>query len=122
MNQRAEFPDEKIVVLTQLLAHDLTVGYEDLENALLYTVNDVRVRNLRHVMEIIDGCTEGNLRFGLQNNLVLILKVEAAKKATAEVLEQHTIPAATSPDLSEATSAKEAETPVVLETVVDQDD
>jgi len=100
MNQRAEFADEKLVVLTQLLAHDLTVGYEDLENVLLLTVNDTKIRNLRHVMELIDACSAENLRFGLQNNLLLILKTEAAKKATAEVLEQHTIPAAMSPDLS----------------------
>merc|ERR1711957_67137 len=92
MNNRAECPDEKLVVLTQLLAHDLTVGYEDLENVFLHTVNGTKVRNLKHVHEIIDACDSEYLRFGLQNNLVLILKTDAAKSATAEVLEQHSIP------------------------------
>jgi hypothetical protein len=100
MNKRAQFEDEKVVILTQILAHDLTVGYEDLENAQLHTVNGISVRNLRHVMELIDECAEGYLRFGIQNNLVLVLKADAAKLATAEALEQHSIPAAMSPDLS----------------------
>ena len=38
IHQRAEEKGEELVVLTQVLAHDLTVGYEDLENMLLLTV------------------------------------------------------------------------------------
>ncbi|CAE7810539.1 DEGP2, partial [Symbiodinium necroappetens] len=41
-------------VLTQVLAHDLTVGYEELENMLLVSVNGVKVKNLRQVMDIVD--------------------------------------------------------------------
>mmetsp|Transcript_119232 Transcript_119232/g.338053 ORF Transcript_119232/g.338053 Transcript_119232/m.338053 type:complete len:581 (-) Transcript_119232:154-1896(-) len=105
VEQRAEFPGEQLLVLTQVLSHDLTVGYEDLENMLLHTVNDTHVRNLRHVADLIDSCDSEYLRFGLQTNLVLVLKTEAAKKATAEALEQHGIPAAMSPDLEGAPGA-----------------
>lgn len=122
MNQRAEHKDEQLVVLTQLLAHDLTVGYEDLENMLLQTVNGTKVRNLRHVMELIDACTEGNLSFGLQNNLMLIVKAKDAKKATEEVLEQHTIPAAMSPDLAGTTGAVDPQAPAAVKTEVDSSD
>merc|ERR1712083_610988 len=83
------------------LSHDLTVGYEALENVLLETINGAIVRNLRHVAELIEACTSGYLRLGLQNNLTLVLKAEATGKATAEVLEQHGIPAALSPDLAD---------------------
>jgi hypothetical protein len=102
LNQRAQFKGERLVVLTQVLAHDLTVGYEDLENILVLSLNGVTVQNLKHLSELIDSHNDGVLRFGLQNNLVLILKTEDAKKATTEVLAQHTIPAASSPDLSGA--------------------
>jgi len=100
LNQRAQFKGERLVVLTQVLAHDLTVGYEDLENILVQSLNGVTVRNLKHLSELIDSYNDDVLRFGLQNNLVLILKTEDAKKATKEVLAQHSIPAAASPDLS----------------------
>jgi len=109
MNQKAMGKDEEIVVLTQILAHDLTVGYEDLENVLLETVNDEKVRNLRQVWDIISACSDEYLRFGLHNNLVLVLSSEDAKKATAQALEQHSIPAALSPDLMEEAEAKDAD-------------
>lgn len=105
LNQRAQSKGEELVVLTQVLANDLTIGYEDLENVLLHKINDTPVHNLRHVMELIDGCTDKYLRFQFQNNLVLVLKPEDVKKATAEALEQHSIPAAVSPDLSTSTEA-----------------
>lgn len=108
MHQRAEAKGEELVVLTQVLAHDLTVGYEDLENVLLQHVNDSPVRNLRQVMETIDGCTSEYVRFGFLNNLVLVLKRVDVEKATAEALEQHTIPAATSPDLRDGEAAAAA--------------
>jgi len=113
--QRAESKGEELVVLTQVLANDLTVGYEDLENVLLASVNDTPVRNLRHVMELIEACSSEYLRFSFQNNLVLVLKPDDAKKATAEALEQHTIPAATSPDLCAETEAPAAGTDAVGE-------
>lgn len=105
MYQRAQAAGESLVVLTQLLAHELMVGYEDLENVLLHTLNDTPVRNLAHLWELIESCSGDFLNFGLQNNLCLVLKAEAAKKATAEVLEQHGIPAAMSPDLAKAPDA-----------------
>lgn len=100
MYQRAQAPGESIVVLTQLLAHDLTVGYEDLENVVLFTINGEKVRNLQHTKELIDGCKSDFLRFGLQSNLMLILKTELARKATDEVLSQQGINSAASLDLA----------------------
>lgn len=102
MHQRAQTPGESAVVLTQLLAHELTVGYEDLENIFLHTVNDVKVQNLDHTREIIENCTSEFLIFGLSGNLCLVLKTDAAKKATDEVLTKESIPAAMSPDLAGA--------------------
>jgi len=98
-DRRASFVGEQLVLLTQILAHELTLGYDKLENMLLYTVNDTPVRNLAHVMELIDACETGYYRLGLQTNQVMVIKVEAAKKATAEILEKYSIPAAMSPDL-----------------------
>jgi len=107
-NQRAQCQGEEMVIMTQVLAHDLTVGYEDLENMLLQSVNGTAVRNLRHVMELIDGCSDTYLRFQFLNNLTLVLKPEDVKRATPEALEQHSIPAAVSPDLGGDAAAQAA--------------
>lgn len=101
MYQRATSNDEQLVVLTQVLSHDLTVGYEDLENYLVHTMNGTSVRNLRHLMELIKGCQDKYLRFGLDGNIVLALLAEDAHIATQEVLDRHWIPAAMSADLAE---------------------
>jgi len=99
LHQRAEEKGEELVVLTQVLAHDLTVGYEDLENMLLLTVNGAVVKNLKHLQKLVGSQMDEFLRFTLHNNLVLVLRAEDARKATPEALEKHQIPSATSPDL-----------------------
>eukprot|EP00438_Fugacium_kawagutii_P005340 Skav210314 [mRNA] locus=scaffold475:260904:261401:- [translate_table: standard] len=109
IHQRAEEKGEELVVLTQVLAHDLTVGYEELENMLLLNVNGVAVKNLRQVRSLVERCQgEDFLRFTLHNNLVLVLRAEDARKATPEALEKHGIPSATSPDLDDVPAEPEA--------------
>lgn len=109
IHQRAEEKGEELVVLTQVLAHDLTVGYEELENMLLLTVNGVVVKNLRQVRDLVEACQpEEFLRFTLHNNLILVLRAEDARKATPEALEKHGIPSATSPDLDDVDVEVEA--------------
>ena len=111
LHQRAEEKGEELVVLTQVLAHDLTVGYEDLENMLLLTVNGVVVKNLKHLQKLVEGQMDEFLRFTLHNNLVLVLRAEDARKATPEALEKHQIPSATSPDLDDLPAPEAAWAP-----------
>lgn len=101
--EHAEARDQQLVIMTQVLAHELTMGYENLENLRLLTVCGSPVRNLRHARELTDACVDGFLRLGLQHNLQLIIKADAARRATQDVLEKHGIPAPMSPDLTEPT-------------------
>jgi hypothetical protein len=93
--------DEQIVMLTQVLSHPLTVGYETFENLRLEAVNESKVKNLAHAMEIIDASSGVYLRFRLQHNQVLVLKGDEAKASTEEVLEKHGVPHSMSVDLRE---------------------
>merc|ERR1719198_381619 len=100
-DRRAEFEGEQLVMLTQILAHQLTTGYDNLEKMLVRSINSVAVRNLKHVMELIGACTTTFLRFQLQNNRVIVLNSKHVAETTADVLVKHCIPAATSADLAE---------------------
>lgn len=118
--------DEEVVVLSQVLASDATLGYEDLFNCQVHRFNGERVRNLRHLASLVDACcakakSEGGggestaaessassssddekkhwMRFDLEYGEVVILDAGAAAAATADILAQHSIPAAASPDL-----------------------
>jgi len=103
-DSRAEFEGEQLVVLTQVLAHELTMGYDRLENMLLVTINGTKVKHLRHVMELVETCAGEYLRFGLQTNHTIVLKTQGAKQATADVLDKHGIPSDRSRDLLVAAS------------------
>lgn len=48
---------EQVVVLSQVLASDITIGYEDLNNQHLKRVNNVPISSIRQLMEVVDSCT-----------------------------------------------------------------
>jgi hypothetical protein len=62
-------------------------------------VNGVEVENLKHLCSIVEGCTEENLRFDLDDERVIVLKFQNAKLATSRILKRHRIPSAMSNDL-----------------------
>ena len=53
-------------MLSQVLACDATLGYEELNNIRVKTFNGVDVRNLRHLAEMVYRCEERFLRFDLE--------------------------------------------------------
>jgi len=109
MYQRATSSDEQLVVLTQVLAHDLTDGYEDLENLLVNALNGTKIRNLRHLKHEVENSKEDFITFDLDLNFVLSLRTQDARLATKEVLQRHWIPAAASSDLQAPESVESAE-------------
>jgi len=94
--QKAE---EQVVVLSQVLACDATLGYEDIYNVQVKEFNGVKVDNLVQLQKMVATCTDEYMRFGLEYNEVLILKTAEAMVSTNEVMEAHAIPFATSLDL-----------------------
>jgi len=151
--------DEEVVVLSQVLASDATLGYEDLFNCQVHRFNGVKVRNLRHLASLVDACcakaaeeentgrggegegggeassssspspppsssessssspaspsppaspTKHWMRFDLEYGEVVILDAGQAAAATADILAQHSIPAAASPDLLRGRESEES--------------
>jgi hypothetical protein len=68
-------------------------------------VNGVEVENLNHLCSLVESCTEENLRFGLDDERVIILKYQNARLATSRVLQRHRIPSAMSSNLVEEQAA-----------------
>lgn len=65
----------------------------------LLELNGHKVKNLQHLLEILQTTEERFLKFSLDHGELLVLENEAAKKATQEVLEIHSIPSSVSEDL-----------------------
>jgi len=94
-----EFPDQEIVILSQILAADINVTYQQYCPNVITHVNRVPVRNLRHLVELVDSNTEPFLRFDLESERVIIMSTQEATTQSGEILEHHNIPHNKSIDL-----------------------
>lgn len=54
-----------MVILSQVLACDATLGYEDYCNVQLLKFNGTPVNNLQHLIQLVDDCTNTYMRFDL---------------------------------------------------------
>ncbi|CAK9091329.1 unnamed protein product [Durusdinium trenchii] len=88
--------DHEPLILTQVLASELTVGYSELEYEVLESFNGIQVRNLRHLAELLDGSKDTYLRFGFVSKEIVVLDRLKATQALASILAQNMIPAARS--------------------------
>jgi S1-C subfamily serine protease len=108
---RTEFPGEQIVIVPcPLLPHKLSRGYG---NPVLHTVsmvNGVKVRNLRHLVEILrDAKTDFvTFEFNERNKEKIVLPRKATLDATDEILSDNGIRAQASPELLSVWQAKPA--------------
>ena len=100
LRQVQEEEGEEIVTLVQVLAHPLNLGYDELCDVQLKTFNDVKVKSLKHLNELIEACQdepedESNefvkLEFG-RSGTVVILKRNAIPSATKQICKQFSIP------------------------------
>lgn len=96
-NGTREESDQEPVVLTQVLASEVTVGYSDLENEVLETFNGEKVRNLSHLAQLLESSSQEKYqKFGFRSKEVVVLDRRAATKALPGILSQNMIPAARS--------------------------
>jgi len=94
-----EFPDQEIVILSQILAADINVTYQQYMPNVITHVNRISIKNLRHLVELVDNNTEPFLRLDLESERVVILNAKDAETQSKSILEHHNIPNAKSLDL-----------------------
>ncbi|GMH32328.1 hypothetical protein BSKO_00162 [Bryopsis sp. KO-2023] len=90
---------QQVVVLSQVLASDATVGFEDACNVQVHSFNGEVVHDLNHLVEMVISCEDEYMRFDLDFEQVIVVNSELAKKTTVDVLEEHSIPDMASPDV-----------------------
>ncbi|KAF6252023.1 trypsin-like cysteine/serine peptidase domain-containing protein [Scenedesmus sp. NREL 46B-D3] len=105
MHHMAEEPQQQVVLLSQVLAAEVNIGYEEMLNTQVVALNGVKVANMRHLVDLVDGCSEDYLHFDLDYNQKVVLSTAHAKAATKEILSMHCISSDRSPDLPGAVAA-----------------
>ena len=98
-----KFADDEAVAISFCFADACIDGYIGFNKSLVRSVNGVRVRNLRHLVELVDECREGFVRFGLDQDeewdVEVVVDAKEMREATARVMKRNQIPADRSEDL-----------------------
>ncbi|CAN0108707.1 unnamed protein product [Ectocarpus sp. 12 AP-2014] len=91
--------DEDIVILTQVLAHEVNVGYEGFSNMQLLSFNGESVKSLRHLVRLADANRQEFLRFELFRDRLIVLEAAGVPDATTQICKDNSIPSPRSSDL-----------------------
>jgi len=92
-------PDQEVVILSQILAADINVTYQQYVPNIVTHVNNVPIDNLRHLVELVEANKAPFLRLDLESERVIVLDAAEAAVQSAEILESHNIPYIKSADL-----------------------
>ncbi|KAK9669402.1 hypothetical protein RND81_13G127100 [Saponaria officinalis] len=95
--------DEELVVISQVLAADINIGYEDIVNTQVLAFNNNPVTNLKSLAKTVESCKDEFMTFELECDQIVTLWTKAAKAATVDILATHCIPSAMSDDLKTTT-------------------
>ena len=98
-----DFADDEAVAISFCFADVGIEGYIGCDKSHVRSVNGVKVRNLRHLVEIVDSCKSGFVCFGLDRDdewdVKVIVDAKEMQEATARVMKRNLIPADRSEDL-----------------------
>ncbi len=84
----------QVIVLTQVLAHAVNQGYDELGGRVVERVGAVGVRDLAHLAELLDARAAGFVELTLDDGTAVVLDAAAARASEAELLEAYGINAA----------------------------
>ena len=102
--EKKERPDDRFVMISEIFTDLSMEGYLGLAGTHVRSVNGTKVRNLRHLVELVEGSTEEFIRFGIdagdERDYEMIVDAAEMREATPRVMERFQIPADRSPDLT----------------------
>ncbi|KAM9959095.1 hypothetical protein ACTFIR_000149 [Dictyostelium discoideum] len=91
--------DFQVVILSQVLFDKTNHGYSNLSLTEVKRVNDIPVKNLKHLVHLIESNQNPYLVITLEHENFIILKKDEADQANLRVMKQHAIPHLKSEDL-----------------------
>ena len=97
------FADEEDVALVNVLPDDCVEGYLGADGRLVKSVNGEKVKNLKHLITLLENCKDDYIRFGLDDGdeweYPVIVETAKMRAATPVILQTYQIPADRSEDL-----------------------
>jgi S1-C subfamily serine protease len=90
---------QEVVVLAQVLADRVNVGYEPFTNDVVATVNGERPVDMRDFVRLVDAA-KGEVVLKLTSGATILLDAAEARAALPRILSRYHVPADRSPDLA----------------------
>ncbi|KAI8533761.1 hypothetical protein RHMOL_Rhmol10G0034100 [Rhododendron molle] len=85
LHAMAQSVDEQLVIVSQVLAANINVGYEEIVNTQVLAFNGKPVKNLKSLASMVESCDEEFQKFDLEYQQIVILWTETAKAATLDI-------------------------------------
>ena len=102
-DENKAFAGDEAVAVSFCFADAGIEGYIGMSGSLVRSVNGVKVRNLRHLVELVEPCKDGFVRFGLDRgeewDVKVIVDAKVMRETTARVMKRNLIPFDRSEDL-----------------------
>jgi S1-C subfamily serine protease len=92
---RARYPEEELVLVTApMLTDQITKGYSDPFGQVVLDVNGVKIRNLRHLIEVVRDSRDEYLTFRFAGELgeTLVFRRQELEAVTDKVMAENGIP------------------------------
>ena len=104
-DEEKERSDDRFVMVSEIL-NDMSVeGYLGMSGTHVRAVDGTKVRNLRHLVDLVESCTNEFVRIavdcGEERDFEIVLDVAQTREATPRVMKRFQIPDDRSPDLRE---------------------
>ncbi len=100
---RPSFPEERIVIIAHpMFTHKIGKGYNEPYADAIAEVNGIRIRNLKHLVEILRDATGEfvEFTFSCKQTDTLVFKRQEVMNATEEILNDNSIRQRCSPDIA----------------------
>ncbi|MEK7483685.1 MAG: serine protease [Planctomycetota bacterium] len=81
---------EEVILVTQILSDEINVGYENLYNECISTVNGEKPRHIQDFVEKLEK-TQDSLELRTSSNSLIILEMESVKKSKDRILKRYHI-------------------------------
>jgi len=105
LSEDKDFEDDEAVVISDVLSDVCMEGYMGWFKAHVRTANGNKVKNIRHLMQIIDSCKDGFICLGLdmgdEFDVKMVVDAKELHEATPRIMERYQIPADRSVDLQD---------------------
>ena len=83
--------DEEIVILANVLANKVNIGYHAYGHAILKECNGIKIKNVGQVAQICDKTKDKFMTFVVGNNARVILDTNDCRQALNEILKENNI-------------------------------